>query len=169
MKKLSINIFSSDSIEQAINEIYRYKNELTYKTDLFVQKLAQKGVEIARAEISSHEAIETYELFWSMAVRKEYSNANYSTWKVLTDCDWACYVEFGTGIIGANAGQHPKAAQNGYVADGMGHGDSGWVYYKDGQFYWTQGYPSRPFMYETALQLQENSLILETAREVFGV
>ena len=46
-------------------------------------------------------------------------------------------------------------------------GQYGWFYPgDDGKWYFTQGMPSRPFMYETSLELM--NLVVKTAREVFG-
>ena len=46
-------------------------------------------------------------------------------------------------------------------------GRTGWYFLaRDGNVYFTEGQPSRPFMYETATELRE--LIVEVAKEVFG-
>lgn len=44
----------------------------------------------------------------------------------------------------------------------------GWHYFKDGAWHWTQGMPSRPFMYNTASELRSMNTIADIAREVFG-
>lgn len=97
---------------------------------------------------------------------------------VACDCDYAVFVEFGTGIVGSR-NQHPDIAILGWSYDVNGHGELGWWYptddadtnptkkrAKNGQFVaWTKGLPSRPFMYETAQKLKE--LVIPTAKEVF--
>ena len=46
-------------------------------------------------------------------------------------------------------------------------GQYGWFYQgDDGKWYFTQGMPSRPFMYETSIELMQ--LVVRTAKEVFG-
>lgn len=76
------------------------------------------------------------------------------------------YVEFGTGIKGQ---QSPHGLMSSMSYDAHGHGDAGWWYpttESDPNPYkwtdpngvlraWTKGMPSRPFMYETMLWLQE--------------
>lgn len=41
----------------------------------------------------------------------------------------------------------------------------GWYYFKDGDWHWTKGMPSRPFMYQTGMDLRAR--IESVAREVF--
>jgi len=74
------------------------------------------------------------------------------------DSEYADYVEFGTGIVGASS-PHPDAT--GY--DLSNHGRKGWFFHNEmwnvadmtgynkekGSFYWTKGQPSRPIMYKT--------------------
>ena len=48
----------------------------------------------------------------------------------------------------------PKTGEIGWVYDSNNHGEEGWVYPKDGAFYWTDGMPARPFMYDMTKQLE---------------
>ena len=84
---------------------------------------------------------------------------------VITDCPWAFYVEFGTGIVGANS-PHPDTSIANWKYDINQHGDMGWYYFKDGDWHWTKGMPSRPFMYQTSMDLRAR--IESVAREVFA-
>ena len=62
MKK-EINIYiTQDSITKAIQELKKSKKELNDKIDEFVKKLAEKGVEIVKEEISILSAIDIGEL-----------------------------------------------------------------------------------------------------------
>ena len=61
---------------------------------------------------------------------------------------------------------HPNASVSGWKYDVNEHGESGWFYYRDGEWHWTKGMPSRPFMYETDLELILE--ISKIAKEVFG-
>ena len=83
---------------------------------------------------------------------------------VYTDCPWAKYVEFGTGITGSQ-NPHQNASVSGWKYDVNEHGESGWFYYRDGEWHWTKGMPSRPFMYETDLKLILE--ISKIAKDVF--
>jgi hypothetical protein len=83
---------------------------------------------------------------------------------LFTDCKHACFVEFGTGIKGS-VKPHPTLP---WEYDTNGHGEAGWYYYDDdqGRVRFTKGMPSRPFMYETAKELERRAV--EIAREVFS-
>jgi hypothetical protein len=78
---------------------------------------------------------------------------------------YAVYVEFGTGVVGK---QSPHPNPEGWQYDVNDHGDEGWVYYDDesGKFRWTKGFKSRPFMYNTARQLEKECA--KIVKEVFG-
>lgn len=79
--------------------------------------------------------------------------------RITVDSEYAMYIEFGTGIVGAeNPHPHP------WIYDVNAHGEKGWFYpttendpnpYKhffNGVLYaWTKGQKSRPFMYQTWL------------------
>lgn len=156
------------NLNQVISSIENYKKEIEEKTNRFVKALAESGVQIATLKILENDAIFTGELSESMEMRPGDTFTNGSQWIVFTGCRWAKYVEFGTGIIGARS-QHYDATIQGWEYDINHHGEDGWWYQRDdepGKWRWTKGMPSRPFMYETALELYD--LIQEKAREVFG-
>ena len=65
-------------------------------------------------------------------------------------------MEYGTGVRGKNS-PHPKPPE-GWIYDVNEHGEEGWWYMgDDGELHWTRGMPSRPFMYDTAKELRENT------------
>ena len=74
-------------------------------------------------------------------------------------------MEFGTGVVGQES-PHPDTSIVGWKYDMNQHGDMGWYYFKDGEWHWTKGMPSRPFLYQTGMDLRER--IEEIAREVFA-
>jgi hypothetical protein len=82
------------------------------------------------------------------------------------------FVEFGTGQIGQEA-PYPYELPDGVSWEyntgktifEVSPGQYGWFYKRDGQWYFTQGMPSRPFMYETSLDLYR--IVEKTAKEVF--
>ena len=161
--------FKSDlsvkGIEKLKEELKNYKVEFNKKVGLFVERLAQEGVTMARVKITEKDAIYTGELLSSMKLRKGDTVYNGAKWYIYTDCPWAKFVEFGSGIVGSEK-QHPNSDIVGWKYDINEHGESGWFYFKDDEWHWTKGMPSRPFMYETALELQV--IIPKIAREVFG-
>ena len=85
------------------------------------------------------------------------------------------FVEFGTGVKGQNSphrnGEYLAKAAWQYATGPKifttQAGRVGWIYpTDDGGFRFTEGMESRPFMYETALELQRE--FPRIAKEVFG-
>ena len=184
MEKVIECELSAKSFRYAIKEVRKYKEDFIKRVDLFVQRLAEAGVEIAKVQISEMSAVLTGELMSSLGFKPGDVINNGSQWVVYTDCPWAAFVEFGTGFQGAT-NPHPEA--EGWAYDVNDRGKAGWWYVcppelvglveagtavresSDGTlFIWTNGMPSRPFMHNTALALQDGNLISEIAKEVFG-
>lgn len=156
---------SVKGINNLKNQLLDYKNKLQQKTELFVKKLADAGVEVAKAEIANMDAVYTGELYSSVQNKPGTAIKNGSQWIVFTDCPWAVFVEFGTGAVGA-ANPHPDTSIVGWKYDVNSHGEAGWFYFKDGEWHWTKGMMSRPFMYSSVEGIMR--IITKTAKEVFG-
>lgn len=172
-KKITITL-SQKSIQDAISQIKAYQNDLTYKCQLLAEKLAEKGVEIAQTYIASLDATFTYELNSSIHAEYKGSIKGGGIWAVVAGTDHAMFVEFGTGIVGKRSpypGKLPDGVDwqyaSGKTIRQLADGRYGWFYQDDnGEWWFTEGMPSRPFMYYTAIQLQD--IVVETAKEVFG-
>lgn len=172
--KITLNPLSQSSIQNAIKSLQSYQDSLTYKCQLLVEKLAEKGVEIARVQIADLDAIFTSELLQSVHSEYKGSVKSGGVWAVVANSEHAAFVEFGTGVIGkANPykGTLPEGVDwqyaSGKTIRQLADGRYGWFYQgKDGNWYFTEGMPSRPFMYNTANELR--SIIASTAKEVFG-
>lgn len=167
------NDLSVSGIEQLKKELLNYKNvELRQKVNTLVRLLAEKGVLIAQANITSYDAIFTGELLSSISAKNGGGINGTAIFYIVADSKHAVFVEFGTGQIGYEA-PYPYPLppgvdweyNSGKTIFEISPGQYGWFYPKGDKWYFTQGMPSRPFMYETAMELQE--LILKTAREVF--
>lgn len=167
MKKIKIKL-NDKSIDKAIKQLEQYKQELNKKTDLLVQRLADEGYTTIINKIFEFDAIETGEMLSS--VTQKSSNC----YAVLEVGDCAMFVEFGTGpkgeanpYVGDSAGWKYNTGENiqDYIINGVKV--TGW-FYPDGLggYRFTSGMPSRPFMYETAMELRYNKLE-KIIREVF--
>lgn len=68
--------------------------------------------------------------------------------KIINDCFYCAYVEFGTGIVGDGTHENPKT----YQYDVNKHGDDGW-WFKDenGTLHWTKGMKAHRFMYQATI------------------
>ena len=158
MHKISVSL---GNIDDAIRQLEEYEKKVQQNIKDFLSKLLESGVNIARAKIMPLGAIDSGELFDSLAFTL-YKEGNKGI--IFTDCKHACFVEFGTGVRGSNR-PHPTLP---WAYDTEGHGWDGWYYFdeKRGFVRFTQGMPSRPFMYETAKELEQR--VVEIAREVFS-
>ena len=158
-------------IANAIKELEEYKRDVERKVRLLVTKLAERGADIARAKLIQYDALSTSELLNS--INHEVKSNNTSV--IFVRSNYAVYVEFGTGPVGAKQ-QHPsgkgKYRSKGWytAADGKPMNELyGWtpIIADDGNIiYFTLGQSSKSFMHDTAMQLREEVLL--TAKEVWG-
>lgn len=156
---------SVSSVKAAIKDLEDYKKDLANKCNMLSQKLAEKGVEIAKLKIGEYDAIYTGELLTSINCEQGAVVQDGAKWIVYTNCPWAKFVEFGTGIVGSKSPHHDTSII-GWKYDVNEHGEEGWFYFRDQKWHWTKGLPSRPFIYETAQDLRE--IVVYTAKEIFG-
>lgn len=156
--------FSLDEhdIKRAIAEVKNFKKEFLMKCNQLVKALTEYGANVARVQVAQLDAVYTGELMNSI---EGYYSSSHHVGIIKAGAIYAAYVEFGTGVVGAGS-PHPKPEVWQY--DINSHGDDGWVYYDDdnGVFRWTKGYKSRPFMYNTARELERSCARI--AKEVFG-
>ena len=172
-KTISMNCLSQSSIQNAIKQLRAYQDSLTYKCQMVAQKLAEKGVEIARVQIADLDAVFTSELLSSIHSEYEGITKGGGAWAVVAGTDHALMVEFGTGIVGKQSpypGELPDGVTWNYASGKtirqLAYGRYGWFYPgDDGNWYFTEGMPSRPFMYYTSMQLMK--LVEKTVKEVF--
>lgn len=150
---------STQGINQAIKELRQFKADLLGKIDLLMKVLADQGAEILRYKIVQMDAVMLGELLSS--VDGVYTN-NVAVIRMGTD--HAAFVEFGTGYQG-KINPHPEP--KGWKYDVNAHGEAGWWYWGDwdNNWHWTNGFPSRPVLWETAQEIP--ALVKKLAREVF--
>lgn len=161
MKTIKIRL-NTQSLSQARKELEEYKKELQRKIKYVLYVFASEGLEICQSEILSLDIYDTGHLLsCADAVIDEANNKAV----IKVDCNYAVYVEFGTGTVGASSGYIGSAmAKIGYRYGAGEHhvitadGRDGWYYpTKDGGYRFTEGYYSRPFMYNTAEELKRRA------------
>lgn len=162
---------SVNGITQLKKELLNYKNyTLQSKVELLTKRLAEQGVVTAKANVTSLDAIFTGELINSIHTQYGGSAKGTAIFYVVADSEHAIYVELGTGIVGAKKpykGKLPVMYAQGKTIHHTKNGKYGWFYQDaNGDWYFTEGMPSRPFMYETSLELM--SIVVKTAKEVFS-
>ena len=171
MKTISVRL-DPDSIAAAIEELQQYQKDVENKTRLLVQRLTDYGANIARVKIVGMGAFYSGELL--SGVDGYYSpilNAGF----VKVTSDHVAFVEFGTGVVGQKIkhrnGEYLSKAAWAYATGPKifttQNGKVGWIYpTDDGSFRFTEGMRSRPFMYETAIELAQ--IFDRMALEVFS-
>lgn len=146
---------SAESLRKAAAEVRAYKARIEKLAVDLAAELTAQGAQIALVEAAD---IKDTGKLLSSIVGEHSGNYGY----VKCKCGYAVYVEFGTGVVGSRK-PHPDISIVGWKYDVNGHGELGWWYRgKDGTLYWTKGFESRPFMYNTARQLR--TLVVPTAK-----
>lgn len=152
---MKVNIFDTDDIDKAIDKVKKTQGALKSISREVMQELVDKGVEMARMKCPVHSG-ETYESIHGYVTEDGKG--------VIVAGGNAAWIEFGTGVKGANnpypgdkSTMSGATPYNGYLSgdkifetkDGM---KMGWYYYDEhlDSVYFTEGQPSNPFMWETA-------------------
>lgn len=169
-KKIICGISSRD-FAKAAQAVAKYRQELVRKSKLLVSGICDYGANIARAFVVEMDAVDKGELARSIdAFYDPTTNIGF----IRVDCDYAVFVEFGTGVRGASE-PYPGDAINKVAyryGDGthyvmLSDGRIGWFYpADDGSMKFTEGMPSRPYMFETAQMLRRT--FIAKAKEVFS-
>lgn len=168
MKKVIKVKLDPHSIADAINEIQAYKKDFERRVRLLLKRLTDEGVKIAKAKVVEHKIIHDNELTNSI---NGFVSGNVGFIRV--DDEHAVFFEFGTGPVGASD-PHPL---------GGSYKEEGWYTAADGKpmdtlygwkplgsggdvYFFTEGQPAKPFMYETAQKLKDE--FPRIVKEVFG-
>ena len=170
--EIYINLNEKGSLGKGIRKLRAYQKRVQKKTSLLVQRLTDYGAEVARIKIVNMGAYYSGELLSGVS---GYYSPTLNAGFVKVTSDHVAFVEFGTGVVGQNSphknGEYLSKAAWSYASGAKifttQNGRVGWIYpTDDGGFRFTEGMPSRPFMYETALELQRN--LNRITREVFS-
>ena len=161
MRNITMNLNVRD-INRAIREVEKYKKEIKQKTQLLIEELTNRGVDIAKTHVRGLNAFYTGELESSI---NGYFSPSLGVGIIKASAWYAVYVEYGTGIVGATS---PHPDPKGWQYDINSHGEKGWWYFndRDQKWHWTKGFQSRPFMYNTVKELERE--VRKIAKEVFG-
>jgi len=154
---------SVDSVAAAIKQVNAYGNSLEAKCDELARRLVELGVEVAKITVRK----DTGDLESGIRFEKV-GNGEYL---VVSEGDYAIFVEFGTGVIGQ--GTYPGELPAGYGYDERrtpaAHDpiDPTKWYYRDryGAIRSTRGQTANAYMAASAEQMRQ--AVLKTAKEVF--
>ena len=170
--EIKINLNEKGSIGKATRKLNAYKKRVEQNSKLLVQRLTDYGTEIVRIKIVNMGAYYSGELLSGVS---GYYSPSLNAGFVKVASDHVAFVEFGTGVVGQNSphknGEYLSKAAWSYASGAKifttQDGRVGWIYpTDDGGFRFTEGMESRPFMYETALELERD--FGKIAKEVFS-
>lgn len=177
-KRITVKTLNVKSIEDAIAEVKGRKRYTEKRIREIAYALGKRGEEIAKQKCREY-TNGSGKLEKSIRCEVKFNGGKFKV-IIHMDTPYAAYVEFGTGIFATDGspGAHPNKSRRKWLADagkdkeghlveGLGHGEAGWVYRDDdGDFYWTQGQPAKPIMWETVQQL--NVEFPSIVKEVFS-
>ena len=109
MKTIKVKL-SQDSIDNAIDEISQYREDLETKLKILVGRLVQDGVQVANAWVGAGQG-DSKQAYVDYQVNPEGDIVKASIFLQGKD---ALFIEFGAGIYYNNGNAHPKAAEFGY-------------------------------------------------------
>lgn len=165
---------SISSIRQLQKDLIRYQEYLTNKAAQLAKRLSELGVDIAQVQIANLDAIFTGELIASIHSEYKDSTKYGAIFAVVADSSHAVFVEFGTGQRGEDK-PYPYPLPDGVSWDyNVGKtirqnavtGRYYWFYPgQDGKWHYTEGMPSRPFMYLTSMELIRE--VPKIAKDIF--
>lgn len=159
---------SASSVDAAIEELKKYKNEINNKCELFVRKLAEVGIPVIRENMAGQDSY-PYNTYISIG-----GNDDVLTAELIVEGAGLLFVEFGTGItynnVGVGNSPHPKGQELGYTIGTYGKGkgkQASWGYYdENGQLVITQGTEAKMPVYKASIEMRRQ--MIEIAKEVFG-
>lgn len=170
-KKIKIRL-SAESIDEAIRQIRAFQDELKLKTSLFVQRLAEVGIEaIDTRKQAEGDSNTEYENLYSYV--KLNDTGNYVRASLVLEGKDVAFVEFGAGVhfnsaVGTSI--NPKGYELGYTIGsyGKGQGAKDFWYYKDesGEKHRSYGTRASAPVYSASVKIEQK--FKEIAREVFG-
>lgn len=159
MKTIKFNL-SEAGINHAIQEVKEYKAEFKAKCQMLMEALTTAGAEIARAKVASLGAVYSGHLLSSI---DGYYSPTLNAGFIRVNAEYGMFIEFGTGVKGKSS-SHPNgeylAKANYSYMGGTTYittqdGRVGWFYpADDGTWKFTEGQGSRPFLWQTAKELE---------------
>ena len=151
IKKIPMTL-DPESIDIAIKEIRLIQEKLHPAMMHLINQLTEKGVEIAKAELIFFDDPAYYTGQLSESI--EGMTDNDGTGRIFTNCEYAMYVEYGTGYY-FDDGNEDGVGRSGKPMHSM----TGWYYFneRDGKRHFTEGMPPRPFMHNTFRDLEQEA------------
>lgn len=165
-KKITFGLSVSE-INAAVKELRQYQSEITYKCQRFTERLAEIGLQTAKAILEQH--IYTGETIGSLRIETD-EKGEITRIRIVVESEAILFLEFGAGIKFSGT-VNPKAKEMGYgpgTYPGKGHWDdpNGWWYLgDDGEWHHSFGIEAAMPMYKASVAMRQQ--IVSIAREIF--
>lgn len=166
--KISLN---KSSVDDAIRQVQRFKDDLHRKNEIFVQRLAEMGAKDINVSLQSIGAVVPHDEPIGTAYIDNMALYSAVRMRIVVASSMILFVEFGTGIRYSGT-QNPKAAELGMgpgTYPGKGHWDdpNGWSYQDaSGVWHHTYGIRAQMPMYNASQKMIQETVRI--AKEVFG-
>jgi len=165
MTTIKIDIGKTDAISNAIEELEKYEQSISIKVERLMERLGLEGFYCVKLNLS--------DIHWNGKLQ---NSVNYkhtpNSVTIYVENEYAIFVEFGTGKVGAMNGRiEPLPKGYSYMVGEhifiTKDGKIGWKYYnyKLGKVVFTEGMPPRPFMFRASQELRKR--VYTIANEVF--
>lgn len=161
---------SQKSIQNAINQLKSYQNELKNKNELFVQRLAELGIPVIDQNImmAQGDSDKNHNTYIKINRFDDYAQAT-----LVCEGSGLLFIEFGAGIHyngAAGSSPHPKGEEFGYTIGSYGQGkgkNESWTYESESGE-WVRSYGTEATMpvYKASVEMMQN--IRKIAKEVFS-
>ena len=166
---------SSKGIQNIINQLQDYKQDLHRTAELLCQRLAEDGLTVAQAKVGESPLGKTISLRIDMEPSKAGCKAMLIASGQTKSNDYGTVstlllVEFGAGVF-YNPSDNPKAGEMGYgigTFPGQIHAfEDGWYYWgEDEKWHYTHGVKATMPMYSASVAIREQ--VASIAKEVFS-
>ena len=149
MAKKVINLtLNKKSVEKAIEEIEKVRNKLILVKDEF----AKNSLEWIRDRANQYldQRVKNFPNTANVSQYWEIKQKTKNIWELRNNNPYGAYIEFGTGIVGANK-PHKIADDVDYKYDVNKHQEKGWTWYNeelDLTVYGFKGYEGKSFLYD---------------------
>lgn len=144
----NMNINANFKMNLSLESIEEYKEFLAN----YASRLPQVATNIVK-RVSAEGLKDNYK---STTILPISNDGNKISGGIKTNNEGETYAEFGTGVIGQG---NPHIAdyleKAGWKYDVNEHGEKGWVYFKDGRYYWTKGIKASKKFYNASVRMQE--------------
>lgn len=163
---------TTQSINKALRELERYKQDFMRKVELLRQRVAEQLAKEAESGFNGAIVDDLVKGEARIAQVNVTVDDRGTVTAVVADGEDAVWVEFGAGVYyngSPGSSPHPRGAELGFTIGNYGKGNGKkkvWGFYEDGELRLTHGTPAKMPMARAVITVCQD--MEKIAREVFG-